>query len=324
MKNASKSNVFRAGVAAVALLAAVSISTQAYAWGEGRFSGGAHAAATSSGEGWKSKFHRNGNASAQGAQGLKHWGSRATHANAAAAQGQATAAAGGWRSRLQAKNAATPASQSGTRTGTYTTDHHGDGTFTQDYTRGDGTSTRQNTVTNQNGQTASWTTQQSLTHSNGTINGSTTVTGENGKSVEQMTSLNTKTDTLTRTDTGPNGQTHSITLQGDGTPGDGDRTGTYTTSGGKTGTYDQKVSYNDGTITRDNTVTNSSGQSASWQAQVSGSSANGVTSVDKTITGQNGKTESWDTSYNKTTDTLTHTYTAPNGQTYGGSATFNQ
>ncbi len=38
MKNASKSNLFRAGVLSMAILAAVSLSSSAHAW-EGRFSG---------------------------------------------------------------------------------------------------------------------------------------------------------------------------------------------------------------------------------------------------------------------------------------------
>ena len=333
--------LIQAGVLTVAILAAVSLSTEAQAWG--RRAGGGHAfadagVAADAGQQrgkWKGKFARpaGGPAATNAGAGAGGWRARLQQ-HQAGATGQAPAAAGGWRSRLHggANPAAMTASPTlapepkvGTRSGTYTTQHGGSGTFTQDYTRGQGTSTRDNSVTNANGQTAGWTTQQSVTHGQGSVTGSTNVTGDNGKTYYSgSTTLNAKNDTLTKTETGPAGQTHSVTLQGDGTPRDGNRSGTYTTGSGKTGTYDQQVSYANGTITRDNTVTNADGKTASWQAQVSGSHADGVTSVDKTVTGQNGKTESWDTSYDKNDGQLTHTYTGPGGNTYGGTATFNK
>jgi hypothetical protein len=347
MKNPlSRSTSLHAGILTLAILAAVTYSSQAHAWGNRGAGGSAFAGRTASGA-WAGRAE-NGATGLQSSEdrkaalkgkfkgkGLKKDGGQDTAAAASAnARVPAQAPAGGWRAKLQQRHAGTSggqanavtssSAQSGERSGTYTTEHHGDGTFTQDYTRGNGTSTRDNTVTNENGQTAGWTTQQSVTHGDGVVTGSTTVTGDNGKTRSSGTTLNANTNTLTHTETGANGQTHGVTLQGDGTAGDGDRSGTYTTQSGKTGTYDQKVSYSDGTVTRDNTVTNANGQTAGWTTQKTASTTDGVTATTKTVTGDNGKTESWDTSYDKNTGTLTHTYTGVNGNTYGGTATFNK
>src|SRR5437868_4926302 len=92
----SRSNLFHAGVMTVAILAAVSLSSEARAWGDraGAFAGREHTAAAAGATGtaeerkgkWKGKF-------AKPAAG-------ATTGAPAAATAQAPAA-GGWRARMQ-------------------------------------------------------------------------------------------------------------------------------------------------------------------------------------------------------------------------------
>ncbi|MEZ0262804.1 MAG: hypothetical protein ACAH80_17495 [Alphaproteobacteria bacterium] len=174
--------------------------------------------------------------------------------------------------------------------GTYSAGKYS-GNWTSNYShkKGEGF-TRNQTATGQGGKTWNRSVAGSYDRDTKTYNQSTT--GWGGKTYTSASQYDYKTKAFNSTVTNEQGK--ALTLNG--TAQQGQRAGTWTGSNGKTGTYNQNLSY---------------GQ--------------GVFSKDSTVTGANGKSYSWDTdySYNKETRTLTGTSTGPAGKTHTGSLTFN-
>ena len=120
------------------------------------------------------------------------------------------------------------------------------------------------------------------------------VTTNNGNTYNRSATGSYDKDTgqYNKTVTAPNGNTRTYT----GTAQDGQRSGTYTTSTGKSGTYDANIQRNeDGTVTRTNNWTNQDGES---------------------------KSRSVNHSYDQENKTSTRSVTGPGGNTHGATVTY--
>lgn len=123
----------------------------------------------------------------------------------------------------------------------------------------------------------------------GTVNRSQSVTGPNGNTKTRNTSgtYDKETGAFNKTVTGANGETRTYS----GTAQDGQRTGTYTTQDGKTGTFDATVQKNeDGTYTRQGSWTNQDGATKNRSATYGYDPETGTAS--KTTINNQGNTRS--------------------------------
>ncbi len=123
---------------------------------------------------------------------------------------------------------------------------------------------------------------------------SQSITTESGKTYNRSTTgtYDKETGAFNKTVTGPKGNTRTYT----GTAKDGQRSGSYTTSTGKSGTFNGSVQRNeDGTVMR----------SGSW-------------------TNQDGETKSRNATYgyDRETNTINRSVTGPDGNTRDGSVTY--
>lgn len=118
------------------------------------------------------------------------------------------------------------------------------------------------------------------------------VTTENGKTYNRNSTgtYDRETGEFNKTTTGANGNTRTVT----GTAQDGERSGSYTTNTGKSGTFKGAVERNDGVVTRNGSWTNQDGQTYNRSAT---------------------------NSYNKETHTITHSVTGPGGNTRDNTVT---
>jgi hypothetical protein len=168
------------------------------------------------------------------------------------------------------------------RTGTYSSHSSG--------SRGEGYQ-RNQSVTTDNGKSYERSAAGKCSKDGATANCEKSVTGWRGKTRTSTGQYNKETGAFSGTATGENGKGGSVS----GTAAKGQRTGTWTTNSGKTGTFDQSVSHGEGVYNKSTTATNA-----------------------------NGQTVNWDTTYDKDSSTLTHTYTNPQGEQRSGTVTFNQ
>jgi hypothetical protein len=151
---------------------------------------------------------------------------------------------------------------------------------------------RSGSVTTGSGKTGIYSGQKTGNLKDG-VNRTQTVTGPNGqtKTRNATTTYDQETGAFNKTVTGANGQTRAYT----GTAGDGQRSGTYTTGNGQSGTFEGTAQKNeDGTYTRQGSWTNQDGET---------------------------KTRSVTGGYDKETDTATRTITNNQGKTRTGSVT---
>jgi hypothetical protein len=122
----------------------------------------------------------------------------------------------------------------------------------------------------------------------GTVNRSQSVTGPNGNTKTRNTSgtYNKDTGAFNKTVTGANGKTRTY----EGTAADGQRSGTYTTESGKSGTFDATVQKNeDGTFTRQGSWTNQDGETKNRSATYGYDKETGTAT--KTFTNNQGVTK---------------------------------
>jgi hypothetical protein len=145
------------------------------------------------------------------------------------------------------------------RSGSYTTKKGRTGTYKSEGTRGDGTATRNQSITTQDGKTFD----RSVTRT-----------------------YDKDTGTFTRSVTNPRGDTRTAT----GAVGeDGTRTGTVTTSGGKTAEFSgETVRNDDGSVTRNTSVTTADGQTLNRSATTSYDKDTGT--ISRSVTGPGGNT----------------------------------
>ncbi len=123
---------------------------------------------------------------------------------------------------------------------------------------------------------------------------SQSITTRSGRTVNRSatTTYDRGSGTFNRSVTGANGTTRSVT----GSASDGVRSGTYTTSGGRTGSFSGDLRRNDdGSLTRNLSVTNQDGETFDRSATYS---------------------------YDRDTKTLQRSVTRPGGDTRSGSVTF--
>lgn len=214
------------------------------------------------------------------------------------------------------------------RSGSFETSHGRSGTFEQTLNRQPGSSQRDTTVQTGNGV---WNRQSDATwnRQTGTANRTTVTTAPNGKTatINQNAVRDGNTVTVNGSRTGYDGKTSdwnkTVTANGNGTAtvngqytrqngntidtsatvtktANGHVTdGTYATSAGKSGTFDQTVVNGDGTRTKTDTVTGANGKTAERVVTTTGDD----NTIDRTVT-----------------------TTGPNGNTgtHSGSVTFNQ
>lgn len=174
--------------------------------------------------------------------------------------------------------------------GGYTTGKGRTGTFSSSASGGKGEGfKRSQSATTDSGKTYNRSASGKCSKSGTTANCEKSVTGWGGKTRNSTGQYDRSTGAFSGATTGENGKGGSVS----GTAQDGRRTGTWTTTGGKTGTFDQTVGQSNGVYTKSTSATNASGQ-----------------------------TVNWNTSYDKNTSTLTHSYTGANGKEHSGSVTF--
>jgi hypothetical protein len=176
------------------------------------------------------------------------------------------------------------------RSGSYTTAKGSMGTFSKksSHKKGEGYSNDKN-VTTSKGKTYGRTTTGKYDKDTKTMNKNTT--GYGGKSYETATSYDKDAKAYTKTATGGNGKTVTST----GTASNGQRSGTWETGDGKTGSYDSQVSRSAGSVNKSHSVTTAG-----------------------------GKTYNSESSYqhDKDTNTITGSHTNYKGKTRDGSVTY--
>lgn len=190
---------------------------------------------------------------------------------------------------------AVPEAQAGerSRSGSYTTGSGRTGTIdsTRDFQRGEGVNRTRNFQT-ESGRGAAVDSNKTYTKGEG-VSKETGVTTNSGKSYDYTVTrdYDRETGTYSGSVEGQNGKSVTNT----GTAGDGQRSGSYTTSGGHSGSYETGVSKTGEGLAKEKSVTTGSGKEYDASTLKS---------------------------YDRDSNTLSGTRTGPRGKTRGGSITY--
>lgn len=163
-----------------------------------------------------------------------------------------------------AAEATTKPKHTKTRSGTYQDSNGGSGTVNSTVTQGGGERTRNTTLTNQYGQTATHAADRTWDKSTGTGTVSTSTTGFNGRSTSRQGTLTKNADGSVSgqgTLTGPKGQTSTYADNTVKTDTGRATTGTITGPKGQSSTFTNDVDHTaPGAVTRTSTLTGPKGQ----------------------------------------------------------------